>query len=209
MNCFKRLNFLMVLTLIAAPVLAGSAKNDYKVGEHLAKGKAPAVTSNLAYQKLNWDEMLPADWDPMKPLKGLDLGKLKDSDPKAMEALEKAREAWNSAPIVETLNGKRVNIAGFVVPLDIDLDHVKEFLIVPYFGACIHVPPPPSNQVVHIIVPKTLSKAQQTMLKNALQVQDPVEVNGVLMTLPSNTVMGAAGYKMTADLIEAYKAPAK
>ena len=183
-----------------------SKKKEFKVGDTLPK-QAPAKVVNRAdYRTLNWDEMLPADWDPMKPLKGLDLAKLQDSDPRASEALQKAREEWNKAPVVEKLNGTKVNVAGFVVPLDIDLDHVREFLVVPYFGACIHVPPPPSNQVIHVIAPANLSKAQQAMLKKALTVMDPVEVNGVIQTEPTFTNMGASGYRMTADSVEAYKA---
>ena len=50
--------------------------------------------------------------------------------------------------IVEEYNGKQVKLPGFVVPLEYsDKGRVKEFLLVPYFGACIHYPPPPPNQI--------------------------------------------------------------
>ena len=55
-----------------------------------------------------------------------------------------------NAPLVEALDGTRVKIPGFVVPLEGDPDSITEFLLVPYFGACIHVPPPPSNQIVYV-----------------------------------------------------------
>ena len=55
-----------------------------------------------------------------------------------------------AAPVVEALNGQHVKIPGFVVPLDASGETVKEILLVPYFGACVHVPPPPSNQIVHV-----------------------------------------------------------
>ncbi|HSR69690.1 MAG TPA: DUF3299 domain-containing protein [Acidobacteriota bacterium] len=48
------------------------------------------------------------------------------------------------------LNGKTVRIPGFMVPLDDDDEAVNEFLLVPYVGACIHTPPPPPNQLVHV-----------------------------------------------------------
>jgi hypothetical protein len=54
------------------------------------------------------------------------------------------------APIVADLNGKQVKIPGFVVPLEGDGEAINEFLLVPYFGACIHVPPPPPNQIVYV-----------------------------------------------------------
>jgi hypothetical protein len=56
-----------------------------------------------------------------------------------------------SAPLsglVSTFNGRRVRIAGFVVPLVFDQTEVNEFLLVPFVGACIHVPPPPPNQMI-------------------------------------------------------------
>ncbi|HCG90056.1 MAG TPA: DUF3299 domain-containing protein, partial [Alteromonas macleodii] len=54
------------------------------------------------------------------------------------------------APVVDTFDGKRVKIPGFVVPLEGTAELTTEFLLVPYFGACIHVPPPPSNQIVYV-----------------------------------------------------------
>lgn len=54
------------------------------------------------------------------------------------------------APVVTGYNGKQVKIPGFVVPLEGTQDTTSEFLLVPYFGACIHVPPPPPNQIVYV-----------------------------------------------------------
>ena len=52
------------------------------------------------------------------------------------------------------LIGKSIKIPGFAVPLEGDdgFEYINEFLLVPYFGACIHVPPPPPNQVIHVIL---------------------------------------------------------
>ena len=54
------------------------------------------------------------------------------------------------APVIQELDGQMVKIPGFVVPLEGDADTITEFLLVPYFGACIHVPPPPPNQIVYV-----------------------------------------------------------
>lgn len=48
------------------------------------------------------------------------------------------------------LDGQRVRIPGYLLPLEFDGDKVSEFLLVPYVGACIHTPPPPPNQIVHV-----------------------------------------------------------
>ncbi len=42
----------------------------------------------------------------------------------------------------------RVRIGGFVVPLTDAFQDIREFLLVPDSMSCIHVPPPPSNQML-------------------------------------------------------------
>jgi len=51
----------------------------------------------------------------------------------------------------EQLDGKQVRIPGYLLPLEFEGKLVTEFLLVPYVGACIHTPPPPPNQIVHVI----------------------------------------------------------
>jgi uncharacterized protein len=52
------------------------------------------------------------------------------------------------APALRALAGQIVKIAGYVVPLDDASQEDAEFLLVPYYGACVHTPPPPPNQMV-------------------------------------------------------------
>lgn len=202
-----RLRFMQYLLAIflALNICHVAAAEDYKVGERLPQKKSPPAVSHDSYRSVIWDDLMPADWDPMKPVKGLDFSNLKDSDPRAIEALQKVKEFWNDAPIEPKLDGVRIKIPGFVVPLDADLDHAKDFLLVPYFGACIHVPPPPSNQVIYILTSEQLGKAQHKALKKALEMQGPIYVSGMLETVPSNTAMAFASYRMKAENIEAYK----
>ena len=101
------------------------------------------------------------------------------------------------APVVQSLDGKRVHIGGYVVPLDFEATRVKEFLLVPFVGACIHVPPPPANQIVYV-------KTEQ-----GFDVQgtfDPVWVTGTLTVTPAFTGLAEAGY--TLDRREGRAAPA-
>lgn len=58
------------------------------------------------------------------------------------------RRRQNSS-INSSLDGKTVKLAGYLLPLDLTGTQVREFLLVPVVGACIHVPPPPPNQIVH------------------------------------------------------------
>ena len=52
---------------------------------------------------------------------------------------------------VPALNGKTLRVSGFCLPLEYEGKKVKEFLLVPWVGACIHTPPPPPNQIVHVV----------------------------------------------------------
>ncbi|MDC9566208.1 MULTISPECIES: DUF3299 domain-containing protein [unclassified Pseudoalteromonas] len=93
------------------------------------------------------------------------------------------------APVVEALNGQSVSLPGFVVPLEGDSEVITEFLLVPYFGACIHVPPPPPNQIVHVTV------------KGGVPIEslyDAIVVTGVISTETWSGEIAQVGYKMKA-----------
>jgi hypothetical protein len=134
----------------------------------------------------------------MAAFKGLDLARLKDSDPKAQEALEKMRSAWDQAPVETALNGQRVRIAGFVVPLERKGEQILEFLLVPYFGACIHVPPPPANQIIHVIPEKPVT---------GMRTMDAMWVSGTLKLDRSETGMGVSGYRLRGEALAPYTRP--
>ena len=108
--------------------------------------------------------------------------------------------------VVKDLNGKKVRIPGYMLPLEMSGEKVSEFLLVPYIGACIHVPPPPPNQIVFV---KTAAKKSY----KSNQLYDPVWVTGVLsvqsMVKDLFLVDGSAGvdigYAMQANQIEPYE----
>lgn len=198
-----KLHRILILAALFAssgwPALAQDAaqkaavKSDYKVGDRLAQNKAAASNK---FKEISWEELVPKNWDPAKQFKNLDLDKLDDSDPRAIEALERLRHAWNDAPVEPSLNGARIRIPGFVVPLDAQRGQLKEFLLVPYFGACIHTPPPPANQIIHVVATKPL--------KN-VQIMDAVWVDGTLGTGRKDTEFGTSGYSMKLEAVTPYK----
>ncbi len=149
------------------------------------------------YKEITWDALVPKDWDPTQDLKALlSSGKLLDSDPRAMDALEKMKVLWDSAPTEASLAGMRVRLPGFAIPLEAKADKVTEFLLVPYFGACIHSPPPPANQIVHAISAKPL-KGMRSM--------DAIWVHGTLSLHRADTPWGKAGYRLAVDKIAPYE----
>jgi hypothetical protein len=180
---------LLLGTLLSAQVFAA----DFAVGERLAPASPPAEKSGV--QEIKWEALVPSGWNPQSRLKELNLANLQDSDPRAMEALAQLRAELDSAPVVPALDGTRVKIPGFVVMLERRMEGVIEFLLVPYFGACIHVPPPPSNQIIHVLAEKPVPD------KTAMY---PVWVTGTLRTVRANTSLGAAGYRIQGAKVEPY-----
>ncbi|MDF5538935.1 DUF3299 domain-containing protein, partial [Vibrio parahaemolyticus] len=93
------------------------------------------------------------------------------------------------------LNGSQVKIPGFVIPLEGDADTVTEFLLVPYFGACIHVPPPPPNQIIYVKFPKGAP---------VQELWDVIYVVGTLKTETINHELAETAYVIEGSEIEAY-----
>jgi hypothetical protein len=85
------------------------------------------------------------------------------------------------------LDGTEVAIVGFITPLEFEGEQITEFLLVPYFGACVHVPPPPANQIVLV------TKAGGEMPANLF---DPVTVTGILQVAPTEAEFGEIGYRI-------------
>ena len=156
------------------------------------KSAAPAAP---AFQTITWEKLVPPNWDPFKELKGQDLSTLQDGDPRATELLKRMREIWDKAPVNPALVDQPVRIPGYVVPLEDTRDGIKEFLLVPYFGACVHSPPPPANQIIHVL-PRSAVKNLRSM--------DAVWISGVLKNLSTDSYMGASSWRIEAVSVTPY-----
>lgn len=142
------------------------------------------IFSPLAYPKepleLFWEDMVPPDYQiPETPL---------NHDGNMLQM-------GLDAPVIESLNGKLVKIPGFVVPLEGDSQTTSEFLLVPYFGACIHVPPPPANQIVYVKFSKAVP------IDN---LYDAVWVTGTLTTKGWKGDLATVGYSLSGISVSAY-----
>ena len=143
-----------------------------------------------------WESLMPKGWDPMKGFKGRNLQGLMDGDPKAQALMDELRASWDQAPTVPEMNGRSVRIAGYVVPLEEGKGELREFLLVPYFGACIHTPPPPANQIIHV------SPAQPV---KGIKGMSPVWASGTLKIRRDESSMGVSGYHLEAIKVEPYE----
>lgn len=149
---------------------------------------------------ITWDILVPQGWEPFKEFKDMNFQAMDDGDPKAAALLKKMRDVWDNAPVNNAIVGQQVRIPGFVVPLEDTKDGMKEFLLVPYFGACIHSPPPPANQIVHVL-PKSPAKGLRSM--------DAVWITGTLATVRTDSYMGAASYRIEALSVAPYSETGK
>lgn len=119
------------------------------------------------------------------------------------EEIAKKRQAQANS-VIEELNGESIRMPGYVLPIEFDGQKVTEFFLVPYVGACIHVPPPPPNQMVYVISDVGIETQG---------LYDPVWVEGIISTTSKTNAWTAydgvvdisAGYTMQADEIEPYE----
>ena len=142
---------------------------------------------------IKWQDLMPTDYRPNATLAQIDVAKWADNDPQAVALMDQLRAEWQNAPLVERFNGQMVRLAGYVVPLETDGTALKEFLLVPYYGACIHVPPPPPNQTVFVRAKDGLS---------VRRLFDTVAVTGRFNTERRAGELADAGYVLDATAIE-------
>jgi hypothetical protein len=165
-------------------------------------GKAATAAAKAAPgqpRQISWEELMPKDWDPYKDFKGMDLAALDDGDPRANELLKKMQLVLDNAPTNSALDGVEVKIPGFIVPLEQAKGEITEFLLVPYFGACIHTPPPPANQILHVRPQKGAK----------FRAMDTVWVTGRLQAERNDSTMGVSGYGVSATSVTRYTGGAK
>ena len=194
MKTFAQCLAAILLALLASStVLALDAKPKAKAV--LASPAPPAATApakgSAAIRELDWEDLVPDESRnrigggapaPMHDYLG-------ESGMAAQQVLDFS--------VNRTLDGSSVKLPGFIVPLDMGKDVlVTEFFLVPYMGACIHVPPPPPNQIVYVKVPKGLALES---------IWEAYWITGKLTVQNHSSRLGAAAYQLTADKVEIYK----
>jgi hypothetical protein len=150
-------------------------------------------STSPAAEAIQWQDLMPTDYRPEALLAKIDVAKWADNDPQAVALMDQLRTEWQNAPLVERFNGQMVRLSGYVVPLETDGTALKEFLLVPYYGACIHVPPPPPNQTVFVRSEEGLS---------IRRLFDTVAVTGRFNTERRTGELADAGYVLDATVIQ-------
>ena len=169
-----------------------------------------ATQSGIAgqtYNTIEWTDLIPPEvldvlMNPPDYVTEIEDGSAEDQIGNQMKSAIAAatddayQQALSSTEVNQSFDGTLVRLPGFVVPLEFDdAQVVTQFFLVPYFGACLHMPPPPPNQIVLVDFP-------QGMQMKALY--DPVWILGEMSTDLRETDLATAAYSMSMVGMEPY-----
>ena len=181
----------------------------FVVSKPMAKETQPAKREMYeGYWLVDWTELMPKEdlealLSPPESLNNIEDGSEEDMiASQVMGSIEQAndsryQQALSSTRVIDKLDGELIRLPGFVVPLEFNKDQkVTQFFLVPYFGACIHVPPPPPNQIVFV------EYKEGFKLESLNQ---PVWVSGVLNTKLVQNQTATAAYAIKVERLELYK----
>ena len=149
---------------------------------------APRLGFAEGVTNLTWRDLLPKDAPFVPNL----LQEFIDHDGPPMTNAQPA-----SSGVRTDWNGQTVRLPGFIVPLDHQGTGVVAFILVPFVGACVHVPPPPANQLVFVTT--------QTPYESS-GLFESVHVTGRFTVTHMTTQLADIGYAMTADQIAPFSA---
>ena len=195
-NIFPAHSFVAIFVLIAAVAHSSSQQSypdlDTDVGE---------------YETIDWIDLIPKEdldilLNPPSYITDVEDGSMEDeigsqlkTDPVSVEN-DRYQQALVSQNIKPEMDQREVRVPGFIVPLEFNDEQViTEFFLVPYFGACIHMPPPPPNQIIYVKYPKGL-------ILEALY--HPFWISGTLKTSLIENDMATAAYAIDMETYEAY-----
>lgn len=162
---------------------------------------------NGQYQEIEWPDLMPKEdlealMNPPEYLDDIADGSEEDTldDNLKMqreEADDPYQKALVSTRVIAEFDKRKIRLPGFIVPLDFD-DHqiITTFLLVPFFGACIHYPPPPPNQIIFATYEPGLSLDD---------LSDAFFVEGTIFTELKEHDLATSAYSMTIDRILPYE----
>lgn len=171
-----------------------------------------SLAADKGYRTIEWTDLMPKEdleafLNPPESLNDIADGSEQDQiESRIQSAVEAAVEAAGDSPyqralvstrVVPEFDGQSIRLPGFIVPLEFGdgQQQVTRFFLVPYFGACIHVPPPPPNQIIY---------AEFDPGFKLESLYKPFWISGQLRTSLIENDMATAAYAVTVDSIEPY-----
>lgn len=164
--------------------------------------------NDKTFVNIEWIQLIPADdlaalMNPPESIAQIEDGAENDNID-ALSALSQTdenalrfKQALKSSRVIEAFNDADIRLPGFIVPLESDENQrVTQFFIVPYFGACLHMPPPPPNQIIFATHPEGIK----------LDVlYDPFWFEGTLTIDNTENELGASAYSMQIHSVVPYE----
>ena len=198
------------ISLLAVLLIACSQSEPDVRSDTVSGNQTPAhqqAVKDASYQTIQWTDLMPQDdldalLNPPAYLDEIEDGSEEDmlsnqfmlamaqaSDDRYMQALSSTR-------IIPEFDHQRIRLPGFIVPLEFDEKQtVTRFFLVPFFGACIHVPPPPPNQIIYGIFDVWLKLES---------LYEPVWVKGLLKTTLTENDVATSAYAIEVAEVEIY-----
>ena len=150
----------------------------------LAAGVALAATDTP--RELDWLELMPKD----------EVDAMMEAPPMNHDGQFKMEQTGSFRTIPE-LDDTYVKLPGYIVPVDVSADQkMSSFFLVPYFGACIHVPPPPPNQIVYVTLEEPI---------DVTDIYDAFWIEGTLSVETVQKEIAASAYLIKADKVTLYE----
>lgn len=164
-------------------------------GSETGSESVERVEAGLAAETLSWRDLMPEE-----ELDALDALNEGTADPSLMSRFTGSSPVENQIGTfnaVEALDGQVVRMPGYILPLDYaEQGEAREFLLLPYHGACVHYPPPPPNQIVYLRSPEPIRYAS---------LWEPVWVEGRMEIERVDTDLAATAYAMAVRSVEPYE----
>ena len=172
-----------------------------------AKVCASENTEALQIKTIEWPDLIPSEileilLNPPSYLSEIEDGSVEDQissqirNSEISNSEDAYQQALVSTEVNSALDGAAVRIPGFIVPLEFDDQQtVTQFFLVPYFGACLHMPPPPPNQIILVNSPEGVQLSA---------LYDPFWIEGTLSTTIQENDMATSAYSMKMLGLEPY-----
>lgn len=163
-----------------------------------AAGAEANDAASRGLREIGWEELLPeGEEERLAQLYQQQMAMLYSGGPVAEGSAADQMIQIGTFNTVPELNETKVRIPGYTVPFEFGANaEIKEFLLVPYYGACLHAPPPPPNQTVFVIADEPIR------LRDLAQA---VWIEGTLFTQTQESELADAAYTIRVDRVETYE----
>lgn len=154
---------------------------------------APASTPPPdGFAEITWEDLVPPGSSGAEISARFNerIALVEPGSPEADEVFAELQAEYSNQPPNPELAGDDILLAGFIAPLTYSGDLITEFLLVPYFGACIHVPPPPANQTVLV----SLAEGEGVTIDESW---GAIWVTGTMNVDTANTDLATAAYSIS------------